>query len=232
VGPDHLSGIADDLRAAPFRGDEDVAVAVIGTLLQHHDRRRRTRQASGHRARRRRGARCPRQGDARGDDDAGDPARVSRPAPPPVRGPGREGLLRHHAPPPVREVTVMVGPLPPHRPHDTQPVPPRDGQAGDNGPASRTHAGPFTPAMPMHRSSRTAPSDRPVQRAAPQQERSGSRSAPPACSRPSNVRSQAGDQCRTRSGRLAPPADSRGPRHGPGRRQRASQSTSGHPRRH
>ncbi len=122
------------ISGRPFRGDEDAAVAVTGTPLQHHDRRRRTRRAGGHEARRRRGARCRHQGDARGYDDDGG---VSRPAPPPVRSPEREGLLRHHAAPPIREVTVMAGPLRPHRPQDIQPLPPRADQAGENGPASR-----------------------------------------------------------------------------------------------
>src|SRR4029453_4937428 len=41
VEPDHLAGVADDLgaaHAAPARGYDDVAVAVIGPLFQHNDR--------------------------------------------------------------------------------------------------------------------------------------------------------------------------------------------------
>ena len=85
---------------------------------------------------------------------------------------------------------------------------------GKHGRVSRRHARQSAPAMPMHRSIRMALPDRPVQRDAASKNDPGSRSAPPARGWPAIGRYQPGDQCRTSSGRVALPADSRGPGHG------------------
>ena len=99
--PDHLAGVADDLgaaHAAPGRSDEDIAVAVISALLQHNDRGRlcADRRAGGHG-----GARCPGQGDDRGDSGGG--PRAWRIVPPRTRNPARDAIVSHRAAPPFRQ---------------------------------------------------------------------------------------------------------------------------------
>jgi hypothetical protein len=118
VKPDHLAGVADDLgatHAAPARGDENVAVTVIGALLQHNDRRR---LAPGRRARGSGAAGRPGQGDHCGDCSGG---RVWRFAPPRARSPARDAIVSHRLAPPFRQsspqqAATLPGPAYPQLP--------------------------------------------------------------------------------------------------------------------
>src|ERR1022692_4104076 len=86
VEPDHLAGVADDLRAAriaaPLRGDEDIAVAITRTLRQHFDRRNvisstgRRRVTCSYGPRRHRAAGRGSRGDGHADHDGGGAATI------------------------------------------------------------------------------------------------------------------------------------------------------------
>jgi hypothetical protein len=149
---------------------------------------------------------------------------MSQPAPPPARSPEREGLLCHHPAPPIREPTVMVGRC--HRTCcKTSSSCPRE---------LTTHAGQSTPAHgapaePDGASGSTGSAHRPPPRKirVPVQCRQPLRLA---SDRPLPARRPVQNKFRACPASRFPRSRSRS-RSRSGRRQRASQNTSGHPRR-